>query len=330
MIKANQIIFRMKQIKKLNKCCSIFLFFFTTLGYSQVGIGTNKPESSSILELKSKTKGILFPRLTEVQRDDIAAPVIGLTVYCKDCDTKGVHSYDGANWIPLNGIISSDGLKYETVVSLTTGRVWLDRNLGATQVATDLFDEEALGYLYQYGRRSDGHQLRSAETTTGPIANSAEAEDSLFIYGNGNGDPAHSADDSWTDYEGEENLWQGVNGVNNPCPSGFRLPTADEFTDEIEGMEIPRNADKMFESVLKLPSVGYRREDNGNTMTPTNSLASFASLYQTSTPTNSIVNVRLLRFFQDSLEMSNSGNYEEASLIHWIRIVGAAVRCTKD
>ena len=27
-----------------------------------------------------------------------------------------------------------------------------------------------------------------------------------------------------------DNLWQGVNGVNNLCPSGFRLPTSTEVT----------------------------------------------------------------------------------------------------
>jgi len=33
----------------------------------------------------------------------------------------------------------------------------MDRNLGATQVATSSTDENSYGDLYQWGRRADGH-----------------------------------------------------------------------------------------------------------------------------------------------------------------------------
>jgi hypothetical protein len=29
-----------------------------------------------------------------------------------------------------------------------------------------------------------------------------------------------------------DNLWQGVNGTNNPCPEGWRIPTSEEFAAE--------------------------------------------------------------------------------------------------
>ena len=29
-----------------------------------------------------------------------------------------------------------------------------------------------------------------------------------------------------------DNLWQGVNGINNPCPSGYRIPTGPELLAE--------------------------------------------------------------------------------------------------
>ena len=47
-----------------------------------------------------------------------------------------------------------------SVTNSTTGRVWMDRNLGATQVATSSIDEAGYGDLYQWGRRKDGHQRK--------------------------------------------------------------------------------------------------------------------------------------------------------------------------
>ena len=55
----------------------------------------------------------------------------------------------------------SDELDVPTVTS-ATGKVWMDRNLGAAQVATSATDEAAYGDLYQWGRPEDGHEKRTA------------------------------------------------------------------------------------------------------------------------------------------------------------------------
>ena len=44
--------------------------------------------------------------------------------------------------------------------------IWLDRNLGAGQVATASNDSLAYGDLYQWGRGGDGHENRESATTT--------------------------------------------------------------------------------------------------------------------------------------------------------------------
>ncbi|MCP4552794.1 MAG: hypothetical protein GY834_12305, partial [Bacteroidetes bacterium] len=57
-------------------------------------------------------------------------------------------------------------------------------------------------------------------------------------------------------------LWQGVNGINNPCPGGYRLPTKAEWEDEI-GDWISPDAAGAFASPLKLTLAGYRKPENG-------------------------------------------------------------------
>src|SRR5574344_2515705 len=52
------------------------------------------------------------------------------------------------------------------VTNPTTGRIWMDRNLGASQVATSSTDEAAYGDLYQWGRAADGHESRTSSTST--------------------------------------------------------------------------------------------------------------------------------------------------------------------
>ena len=85
-------------------------FFFTITIRAQVGIGTETPESSSILELSSTTKGLLVPRMTEGQKNAISSPVQGLLVFQTN-GTIGFYSYDGSNWLHLiHG--SSQGLYF--------------------------------------------------------------------------------------------------------------------------------------------------------------------------------------------------------------------------
>ena len=52
------------------------------------------------------------------------------------------------------------------VTNPSTGKIWMDRNLGAIQVATSSTDENSYGDLYQWGRGADGHQLRTSTTTS--------------------------------------------------------------------------------------------------------------------------------------------------------------------
>jgi uncharacterized protein (TIGR02145 family) len=140
------------------------------------------------------------------------------------------------------------------VTNPSTGKVWMDRNLGASQVANSSTDINSYGDLYQWGRRSDGHQCRTSQTT--------------FVLSSAN-QPAHgnfilssSAPYDWRQPQNSD-LWQGVNGTNNPCPSGYRLPTGTELNTERSSW-VSNNNEGAFASPLKLPSAGRRDASNGS------------------------------------------------------------------
>jgi hypothetical protein len=139
------------------------------------------------------------------------------------------------------------------VTNPTTGEIWMDRNLGATQVATSSTDAASYGDLYQWGRGTDGHQIRTSGTTatnaTTAVPNGGNSWDGLFI-------TEGSSPWDWLTPQ-DNNLWQGVSGTNNPCPTGFRLPTEAEWNAERLSWSSDNSAGA-FASPLKLPVAGYR------------------------------------------------------------------------
>lgn len=69
-----------------------------TLSTGNIGIGTNAPNASALLDLTSTSRGVLFPRMTEAQRLAIASPATGLIVYQTDA-TEGVYVRKSTGWV---------------------------------------------------------------------------------------------------------------------------------------------------------------------------------------------------------------------------------------
>jgi hypothetical protein len=107
------------------------------------------------------------------------------------------------------------------------------------------------------------------------------------------------------------NLWQGIDGVNNPCPSGYRLPTEIEVNGELYTWSIQNNSGA-FNSPLKLVMGGLRNYWDG-------SLASVSShgFYWTSTVSGQV---------QRTLDFNSGGSYFGNNA----RARGGAVRCIKN
>lgn len=73
-----------KYIISLKALAGMLCLFFSisiTQAQNNVGIGTNAPDASALLDLQSIDKGFLAPRLTIAQRLAIPAPANGLLVY---------------------------------------------------------------------------------------------------------------------------------------------------------------------------------------------------------------------------------------------------------
>jgi uncharacterized protein (TIGR02145 family) len=156
----------------------------------------------------------------------------------------------------------------ENTVVGANGKVWMDRNLGASRVATSSTDSVGFGDLYQWGRAKDGHQLRTSATTA-TLASVDKPATSDFIN-------VKTGTQDWRNPQ-NSTLWQGVNGSNNPCPTGFRLPTVAEWNLEIEGWS-GKNDVGAFASSLKLPLEGSRSASTGDI-----ALAGTGGYYWTST-----------------------------------------------
>ncbi|MBT8318173.1 MAG: hypothetical protein HKP59_11175, partial [Lutibacter sp.] len=91
----------------------VAVFFISINAMGQVGIGTTTPETSSMLEVKSTTKGMLIPRMTTAQRIAISSPATGLLVF--DLTTETFWFYTTA-WEELvagssggNELVDADG-----------------------------------------------------------------------------------------------------------------------------------------------------------------------------------------------------------------------------
>jgi uncharacterized protein (TIGR02145 family) len=178
----------------------------------------------------------------------------------------------------------------------------MDRNLGATQVATSSTDQNAYGDLYQWGRRADGHQCRTSPTTATLSSIDQPAHGNFIL--------APNAPYDWRSPQ-NVNLWQGVNGVNNPCPSGYRIPTETEINDERLSWSVNTSVGA-FASPLKWTMAGYRADNSG-------SLASVGSNGDYWSSTVSGAYSRNLNILSSNASMDV--NY---------RALGFTVRCLKD
>jgi uncharacterized protein (TIGR02145 family) len=193
-------------------------------------------------------------------------------------------------------------------VTGAAGRIWMDRNLGASQVATSSTNAASYGDLYQWGRNSDGHELRGSTTTTTLAPTSTPSHGNFIL--------SSSAPYNWLATP-NDNLWNSgteaapVKGANDPCPSGYRVPTESELDAE-RLLFSTNNSAGAFASPLKLPVAGLR----SNIDASLNDVGSFG------------------RYWSSTVSGAHGGclNFisSNATMFSYTRAHGLSVRCLKE
>jgi len=200
--------------------------------------------------------------VTEDNLDDINEVVENLTEEEVDTTQEIQALADELGIVEVPTTITHNGTTYGFVTSPYTGKVWLDRNLGAAQVCTLATDTACYGDYYQWGRDADGHEDSTSGTTV-TQATDVNSAGSSFITGS----------NDWASVDGAGTArtanWSATDG-SSVCPVGYRVPDIDELKAEtldatnVTGSTKLVNGATAFTNFLKLPSAGYHNYFDGS------------------------------------------------------------------
>ena len=108
----------------MKKKVTAFAIFASSIVFSQVGIGTASPQSSSILDLTATDRALLLPRVAN--SNNIATPVNGMMIYA--VNPKCFKAYQDGAWVdlttcsPITSAMTFGAITYQgTSVINTTG-----------------------------------------------------------------------------------------------------------------------------------------------------------------------------------------------------------------
>jgi len=174
------------------------------------------------------------------------------TIILTVVDNDGAVSKDtiSVNIIYISKNIHHNGFDYVSVKSPYTGKIWLDRNLGASHVCGDINDEECYGDYYQWGRESDGHEKKDSPSSDSQ-ASSLLGNSNAFFLGR------YSEASDWivnSDARLRLAFWREKDG-SSICPVGYSVPTIDELKNEF--IELT-NGTLITSHFLKIPLAGSR------------------------------------------------------------------------
>jgi uncharacterized protein (TIGR02145 family) len=170
------------------------------------------------------------------------------------------------NTVESNNTYTSEITANGKTYPVGTKRVWIDRNLGASQVCTAYNDSACYGDYYQWGRNTDGHEKTTSSNqelnSSNQVSDITNVGHSDFLISSGtySYDWAKDADSNGSLRSAN---WSKTDGTS-VCPVGYRVPTFDELRAETVDLSGFDDRSDAFESFLKLPSAGFRFYDSGS------------------------------------------------------------------
>ncbi len=149
--------------------------------------------------------------------------------------------------------LAPDTTIYHTVIG-EDGNCWLASNLGTANIAQSVTDSSAYGWLYQWGRLTDGHQITTSTATT--------TLSSTDVPGNADFIEAPNSPYDWRSPQ-NDNLWQGTStAINNPCPIGWSIPTQTQWSNWVSAVGLASCSSgcdtALYNTTLKLTDAGLR------------------------------------------------------------------------
>jgi hypothetical protein len=140
---------------------------FTSISTAQIGIGTNTPDNSAMLEVVSTSKGFLLPKMTSPQREGIASPASGLQVY--DLTTKSIWYHNGSFWVNTLAMASNGDIKSGIQAADHSGWVLLNGRLLSTLSVNQQAIATSLGFSGNLPNATNTY-LSQAGGTLGAVA----------------------------------------------------------------------------------------------------------------------------------------------------------------
>jgi hypothetical protein len=198
----------------MKKILLILLSALSFNAFSQVGIGTNTPHNSAILDVAATDKGIVFPKMTSAQRIAISSPVVGLYVF--DTNTNSLWIYNGSLWVNTVAEASFGDIKSGFQGADHSGWIRLDGRLVSTLSATQRTVAASLGFNTALPNATDAYPVQKTGTL-GTIVGSNSRTISQANLPNVNfggsttsgGDHTHNAYGSFVRPRGDQNWSNG-------------------------------------------------------------------------------------------------------------------------